>query len=387
MKKLIALGVIAIASMWIPTTVEAIHVLPCYQCDTAPPYNRAVNITDVSYTLGKVGTTPSSPGWDVRADLNRNAAVTLADVGINLEHVGENHIARVYRVILNQIYDQSNQPVIFKGVAKPSLEWSATGEHMAASDWDTMDSWNPDVARLSLNQRFWLNNTSGYQTTVATAVSNARSRGMDVILDLHWSDKAGTVSPAQQCMADTDSTTFWSQVANAYKSDEHVWFELYNEPHDVSWTIWKNGGTACGFTVVGMQSLYNTVRATGALNLVLIGGLEFGYDLRGVPDNKIVGSNIVYQTHPYDFDGKNTPEDWDEDFGFLTPTEPVISTEFGSFDCSTGFYEDVLPYYASHGIGYTGWAWYDGGCGFPSLITEWDGTPSAPGQLVKDDMQ
>ena len=32
-----------------------------------------------------------------------------------------------------------------------------------------------------------------------------------------------------------------------------------------------------------MQQLYDTVRATGAQNLVIIGGLNWAYDLSGVP--------------------------------------------------------------------------------------------------------
>ena len=77
-------------------------------------------------------------------------------------------------------------------------------------------------------------------------------------------------------------------------------FELYNEPHDVSWSVWKSGGaTGEGLQAVGMQQLYDTVRATGAQNLVIIGGLDWAYDLSGVPANRIDGYNIVYATHPY----------------------------------------------------------------------------------------
>ncbi len=38
-----------------------------------------------------------------------------------------------------------------------------------------------------------------------------------------------------------------------------VLFELYNEPHDISWSVWLNGGdTGDGFTTPGMQAIYNT---------------------------------------------------------------------------------------------------------------------------------
>ena len=94
---------------------------------------------------------------------------------------------------------------------------------------------------------------------------------MVVILDLHWSDQGNMGgSCGQQTMADLNSVTFWDQVSSyestttliaqvsqRYANNPLVLFELYNEPHDVSWDIWRNGGSA-SFTVAGMQTLYNT---------------------------------------------------------------------------------------------------------------------------------
>ena len=162
-----------------------------------------------------------------------------------------------------------------------------------------------------------------YIDTLDNAVAWAEMAGMDVILDLHWSDRGvlGGCNPAngcQQLMPDANSATFWSQVATHYKDDGRVMFELYNEPHDVDWRTWKSGGpTFEGWTAVGMQQLYDTVRATGAQNVVVIGGLDWAYDLSGVPANRIAGYNIVYATHPYtDTSGfSRPPSDWGRAFG------------------------------------------------------------------------
>jgi hypothetical protein len=65
-----------------------------------------------------------------------------------------------------------------------------------------------------------------------------------------------------------------------------------------------------------MQTLYNTgtirnnrktnsqVRATGANNTVIVGGLNYAFDLTGIATYSLTGFNIVYNTHPYDFGGK-----------------------------------------------------------------------------------
>jgi hypothetical protein len=85
---------------------------------------------------------------------------------------------------------------------------------------------------------------------------------------------------------------------------------------------------------------------------------------------------------PYNYSGKQ-PTDWDTGFGFLTATDPVIATEYGTSDCSTTYYSDFISYADAHNISWSAWAWYPGGCSFPSLITDWSGTPNAPGQVVK----
>jgi endoglucanase len=46
------------------------------------------------------------------------------------------------------------------------------------------------------------------------------------------------------------------------------------------------------------------VRDTGANNVVIIGGLNYAYDLSGIANYAIDGVNIMYNTHPYDFGGK-----------------------------------------------------------------------------------
>ena len=292
----------------------------------------------------------------------------------------------------------------FHGVDRPSLEWSPTGQQLSPSDFGLMAGWKANVVRIALNQDFWLAGSPiadpNYPATVDAAVQWAEQAGMDVILDLHWSD-AGVLgsckSSCQQVMADANSITFWSQVAATYKNDGRVLFELYNEPHDISWTVWKSGGTTSGgWTAAGMQQLYDAVRATGADNLVVIGGLNFAFDLSGVPMNRVTGYNILYATHPYGGSADKGPVAWDSGFGFLSKTDPVIMTEFGDGqECSGGSYTPAINTYVSaliayadqHLVNWTAWAWFDGGCSFPSLISDWAGTPTPPGMLVQTSLE
>jgi endoglucanase len=287
---------------------------------------------------------------------------------------------------------------LFHGVDRPSLEWGA-GEHLGAADFQAMAAWHANVVRVELNQDFWLEGAAlhmeGYDDTVDRVVHFAESVGMDVILDLHWSDRGDlgvtrlqganqAGSSNQQPMADVNSLEFWTEVATRYRDDGHVMFELYNEPHGLSWTEWLNG-SYLDYEVVGMQALYDAVRATGADNIVVAGGLSYAFDLSGVGATPIEGYNVIYATHPYH------PQDpqsrWERAFGYLATGDiaPVMATEFGdsSSDCTGDWDRQLIEFADARRISWSAWAWYAGGCQFPSLISDWSYTTTVQGDAVK----
>jgi aryl-phospho-beta-D-glucosidase BglC (GH1 family) len=291
-----------------------------------------------------------------------------------------------YYTVGNHLVDSQGNAHTLHGVDRPSLEWDPHGEMLSLQDYQLMASWNANVVRIALDQDFWLADAVLYSPTYAATVDQnvawAHQAGLDVILDLHWSDQGNlrTSQAGQQLMADPNSLTFWTEVAGRYASDGRVLFELYNEPHDIDQNTWLNGGDA-GYPVVGMQQLYDAVRATGAENVVLAGGLDWGYDLSAVACLRISGHNIAYVSHPYE--SGRPPSGWDASFGDLSATDVVVLTEFGTTDCSTDYTQQLLDYADAHHIGWTSWAWYVSGCAFPSLINDWTGTPSQSGALVK----
>jgi hypothetical protein len=187
----------------------------------------------------------------------------------------------------------------------------------------------------------------------------------------------------QQYMADVNSKQFWSEVAAKYKGDGHVLFELYNEPNGIPWETWLNGGSAMGYQIVGMQELYDTVRAQGADNLVIAGGLSWAFDLSEVAAYQIQGYNVLYATHPYSMN--DSESEWPSSFGYLASGNiaPVIATEFGSPDCMGSWDSDLIQFAETNQISWTAWAWFPGGCAFPSLLNDWAYAPSAAGAVVK----
>jgi endoglucanase len=326
--------------------------------------------------------------------------------------------AGAYTVVGNQIRNSNGKRVLLAGVNRPSLEWSCVGDTVTgtatgipASDFTTMvRRWHANSVRIDLNQDMMLRGSAqycpDYEARVEAAVRAAQAAGMIVILDDHGSD-AGNLQlevPTEQCMPDRHTITFWRELAVIYRHDPGVWFELYNEPvppdragrlfgaSASQWRVWlgggavtcpRNDGAARGtvrFQAVGMQTLYDTVRATGSSNIVIVDGLDVAGTLAGVP--LLSGTNVVYAIHPYI--DPASPDDahnrvvWNREFGDLSAKHAVLATEFGDFQCGNAAYDNaILSFMNAHKVGYDAWAWFVGGCRFPSLITD------AAGDCVK----
>jgi len=302
----------------------------------------------------------------------------------------------------DQIVDNNGDVVWLKGLVRPSLEWSVTGQYLSTQDLSNIANWNSggsiaksNVIRLDLYQGFWLDSgpateIGSYKQIINAIVYYATELGMAVILDLHW-----VVSGQQSPMANSDSITFWQQVATDYASFGTVLFELFNEPYSISTAVWLNGDS----TYVGYQQLYDAVRGTGAQNICIIGGLDYAYDLSFVNTSfKVNGTNIVYCSHPYNDRGQSgytgQGGTFQQNYAGILGNFPLIFTEFGADSASyypSGYqqiYSSILSFINANNVNYTGFAWWvqDGDPEFPTLIQDWNGTALYGGINVHDDL-
>lgn len=307
-----------------------------------------------------------------------------------------------------RLFDANEKPVWLYGVNIASLEWLNAGDHVQESVNRAIADWRVNLIRLPLAQDRWFGKMPGqadggaaYRAIVDQIVDTCAAAHVYVDLDLHWSECGKWASEGgklgQHVMPDKHSITFWHDVATRYKNHPNVIFGLYNEPHDVSWEVWRNGGTVTdvpakesrdqtriAFDAVGLQTLYNTVRATGAQNLVTVSGLDWGYDLSGVLNGyAITGTNLVYETHPYPF-----KKNWDRNFGGVSEKYPVYVGEWGFGDGRFGgakglaYGKRLMSYIKDHDIRmWTAWDLHP--TAGPSLIKDWSYAPTAFGKLVK----
>jgi len=309
-----------------------------------------------------------------------------------------------------RVLDSKNRPVRLRGVNVASLEWDSKGEgHVVESVRVAIRDWKVNHVRLPLAQDRWFgvapeqhDKGVAYRALVRQLVDECAQAGVWVMLDLHWNN-AGQWGKniGQHVMPDRNSITFWRSVAREYRNHPAVIFDLYNEPHDVSWDMWLRGGTvtervgqppvSLTFHAVGMQEMLDVVRSEGAWNLVVVGGLNWSYDFDGILAGRQLrdpyGNGVLYANHAYPFKGESV-EKWIERMERATRTLPVIVSEFGS-DPEGGagltgeqWVRQVLNTLESKKWHWTAWDFHP--AAGPSLISGWDYAPTAHlGALVK----
>jgi uncharacterized protein YbdZ (MbtH family) len=262
----------------------------------------------------------------------------------------------------------------------------------------TMTAWHINAVRVPLNETCWLGinrtprrySSAHYRHVVARYVERLHEAGLYVVLDLHWSAPGTSRALGQQPMADLDhAPAFWASVATTFKSDPAMVFDVYSEPHDISWECWRDGCTMpAGWRAAGMQTLVDAVRLTGARQPIIATGMNWGTDLSSWlkyrprdPANQLVAG-----VHAYDFTFCRSRGCWSRTVEPVARAVPVVASEVGERDCSGDFMGRFLDWADAARISYLGWSWNPAGCAAPSLIRSWDGQPTASGARLRDQL-
>jgi hypothetical protein len=275
-----------------------------------------------------------------------------------------------------------------------------------------------NTVRLPLNEASWLNYTcydSGagaaaklysaaagggytpdpagvYQATVRKAVADATAAGLYVILDLHWGSPNNAAGEplcpiGQPGFADADhSLAFWKSLADTFKGNPAVMFELFNEPFGSNvYSDWVSGGSAPGpdaitlrdggayyplveqnntagnamktigltWQVAGMQHMLNTIRGEGATNVVLSAPIGWAGEietwLASRPTDPMGQLAVAWHVYGYK-KGQAAP------LAVHAAGYPIAITETYGLGAIGGY-----GWAASQGIGYTWWGWNDWG--------------------------
>src|ERR1700730_318116 len=165
-------------------------------------------------------------------------------------------------VVGNHLVDNGST-VILRGVNRSGAEYACT-QNFGFFDGPSDDvsiaaiaAWGTNAVRVPFNESCWLGingapaqfTGANYQAALAGCVTRLRAHGLYVILDNQFGGPGTTEATTILPMPDADhAPALWISVANTFKSDKGVIFDLYNEPHDVSWSCWANGCQVTGGT-------------------------------------------------------------------------------------------------------------------------------------------
>ena len=352
-------------------------------------------------------------------------AVTVAAVGL-LTAPGANAAAAAPQLHVsgNKLLDSGGNQVVLHGMDRSGAEFACVQGHgifdgpADQASVSAMKSWGAavDAVRVPLNEACWNGESyvnsayagANYRNAIKAYVNLLNSNGIVAILDLHWTDgqytgpSAGCSSARATCqkpMPDAaQAIPFWTSVAGTFKGNNAVIFDLFNEPYASratgsaasGWQCWRNGGSCrgIGYQVAGMQQMVNAVRSTGAANVLMLGGEEYSNDLTGWlqykptdPDHDLVAS-----WHSYNFNACANQSCWNSQIAPVIAQVPVVAGEIGQTGCSGSYINGLMTWLDSHHTSYLAWTWnnWSGGCSSgPTLITNYNGTPTNYGAAYK----
>lgn len=323
-----------------------------------------------------------------------------------------------FNTIGNKIYDKNHQEFIAKGVSKSGLEYlyidiKQYTEVIIDFDIKEMKKWNINIVRIPIRDKLWMD--YNYQRIIHYFVDKLWSNSIISILDLHTLGNNYGLDPFMKKDKEMDAYKFWKLISIEFKEKEYVWYEIFNEPHNISPKTWWYGDDE----YYGYKEIITMIRETTD-RIILLGGLDYAYQWKFLEYNKEIyeemklNKNIIITTHPYGYkglpneNGENTivvpteikyPKDenyigncsmgytipmvekgrygWDESFGYIHNHNifPVILTEFGldreDTSIQGGWYSnDLIEYVENKSMGWIAWAWIKDRLDYPSLLQE-----------------
>jgi endoglucanase len=311
------------------------------------------------------------------------------------------------------------EPVLLRGVNRSGLEYTepSTAGFLAAAEFTEDEvreiavNWRANVIRVPFNQDWALRGRGGFATEAYLAsldqvISWASAFGAYVILDLQWLDKEtvyGTTldqnfNKTPNHVAPTpnaDTIVLWQTLADRYREEPAVLFDLFNEPHN------RLGDDSLPIYVIGQNGeivdsddasvgpevwmpwashLVSEVRRIRPDGLILVGGVDWAFDLR---DIQIDAPNIVYSAHIY---SNRRARDWPMSLSRAAEV-PVFVGEWGGTDSKKdlAFGHKLAALMRQEQLGWTAWSWVD----FPQFVRPPRAPnyePTAFGELVRSEL-
>jgi endoglucanase len=251
------------------------------------------------------------------------------------------------------------QPASFAG---NSLFWSNTGwggeryYNASVVRWLKQD-WKSTLVRAAMgvdDAGGYLYDRNGNLARVKAVVDAAIANDMYVIIDWH-SHHAENYR--------NEAVAFFQEMARTYGHRNHVIYEIYNEPLQISWS-----GTIKPYA----QAVINAIRAIDPDNLIVVGTPTWSQDVDVAAADPIGGTNIAYTLHFYA--GTHGQFLRDKAQTALNRGVALFVTEWGSVNANgdgavaTAETNNWMSFLKARGISHANWATNDKAEGASALV-------------------
>jgi len=218
-----------------------------------------------------------------------------------------------------------------------------------------------------------------------------------VILELHWSSEKNVANKQEPMPNLKNSVPFWREVSNLFKYNLNIFFDVFNEPYpfnnawdsEMAWKCNLHGGNYCtdlNYTAAGMQILVDTIRSTGAKNIIMIPGISYSNSmlrwLEYIPKDPL--NNIVASWHVYNFNLCFFQLCWEKYLIPIIEKYPLVVGELGENLCESNFIVPLMKWLDLRNVTYLAWTFNTWDCrNGPALIADWNGNPTNYGKGFK----
>lgn len=322
-------------------------------------------------------------------------ALILAPSSIFAQH--PEHPLPFISVDGNRFIDDHGDEFIFRGVSSSDPDRLDSLEHWNKEYFEAIKSFNANVVRFPVHPRAWRERgENNYLELLDKGIEWAGELGMYVIIDWHSIGNLRT-EVFQADMYNTTKTEtfrFWRTISARYKENPVVaFYETFNEPTtyhgqlgQLSWPQLRELH----------EEIISIIYAHDKTVIPLVGGLNWSYDLTPVVENPIQFPGVAYVTHPYP-QKRDQPweEKWQNDWGFVADTYPVVATELG-FMSEDGrgahvpvigdetYGNAIIDFFEERGISWVTWV-FDARWS-PQMIENWNFEPTMQGKFFKEKM-
>lgn len=231
------------------------------------------------------------------------------------------------------LVDQNDNPVQLRGISTHGLQHT---QKVAFKDYvnesafkEIRDKWGIELVRLAVyteENGYCGSNKDSMDATIQKGVQLATDLGMYVLLDWH------ILSDGNPQLHEAEAKTFFEKYANMYKNNDHVLYELCNEPNGTSWDTNVKPYA---------KNIIPIIRKYDEDAIIIVGTTTWSQDVNLAANNPItkgdiaetgtasdLASNVMYTIHFY------ASEDSHKDTLRAKVSEncnkiPIFCTEFG----------------------------------------------------------